>query len=233
MEEGSPWLLLAMSGFVILVLAVVSILATRRLRRTPETKGQGLIELIVSSLNNFVVGIIGPGGEKYTPFIGTIFIYILSMNLLGLVPGFKAPTSGLSITIAMALVVFIMYNYYGIREVGAVAYLKHLVGEPIWLAPLMLPIHIIGELARPLSLSIRLFGNIFGEETILVILAGMSLALIKYHGIPVVALPVQFPMMVFAVFTSFVQALVFAMLTTIYISIAVSHEGHPESVHGE
>ena len=226
MEEGSPWLLLAMSGFVMLILTVISVLGTRRLRKIPETTGQGLIELIVSSLNNFVVGIIGPGGEKYVPFIGTIFIYILSMNLLGLIPGFKAPTSNLSITIAMALVVFVMYNYYGIRAVGVRKYLMHLVGEPIWLFPLMLPIHIIGELARPLSLSIRLFGNIFGEETILVILAGMSLAIIRYHGIPVLALPFQFPMMLFAVFTSFVQAMIFAVLSAIYISIAVSHEEH-------
>jgi F-type H+-transporting ATPase subunit a len=223
-QEGSPWLLLAMSGFVILALAVISILATRRLQKIPHTTTQGLVELVVSSLNNFVVGIIGPGGEKYTPFIGTIFIYVLSMNLLGLIPGFKAPTSSLSVTIAMALTVFVMYNYYGMREVGFLKYLKHLLGEPLWLAPLMLPIHIIGELARPLSLSIRLFGNIFGEETILVILAAMSFAIIRYHGFPVLVLPVQFPMMVFAVFTSFVQALVFTMLSTIYISIAVSHE---------
>ena len=222
-EEVSPWLLLAMSGLVIIVLTALSILATRRLRKIPETQTQSLVELIVSSLNNFVTGIIGPGGEKFTPFIGTIFIYVLSMNLLGLIPGFKAPTSGLSITVAMALTVFFMYNYYGIKEVGALAYFKHLLGEPLWLAPLMFPIHVIGELARPLSLSIRLFGNIFGEETILVILAGMSLVLLRYHGIPVLSIPVQFPLMVFAVFTSFVQALVFAMLSTIYIAIAVSN----------
>jgi F-type H+-transporting ATPase subunit a len=216
-----------MSVLVILALGMVSILATRRLRKIPENRSQGIIELIVSSLNNFVVGILGPDGGKYTPFIGTIFIYVLSMNLLGLVPGFKAPTSNLSITIAMALIVFAMYNYYGVKSVGAGKYFMHLLGEPLWLAPLMFPIHVIGELARPLSLSIRLFGNIFGEETILVILAGMSLALIRYHGIPVLTIPVQFPLMVFAVFTSFVQALVFAMLTTIYISIAVSgHEEH-------
>lgn len=226
-HEASPWLLLAMSVLVIVVLAVVSILGTRRLSKIPTTRSQGMLELIVSSLNNFVVGIIGPGGEKYTPFIGTLFIYILTMNLLGLVPGFKAPTSGLSITVALALIVFAMYNYYGIKESGFVPYMKHLIGEPLWLAPLMFPIHVIGELARPLSLSIRLFGNVFGEETILVILAGMSFALIKYHGIPVVTVPVQFPLMVFAVFTSFVQALVFSMLTTIYISIAVAgHEEH-------
>ena len=232
MEEASPWLLLAMSVLVMLTLAVVSILATRRLQKIPETRTQGLVELIVSSLNGFVVGIIGHGGEKYTPFIGTIFIYILTMNLIGLVPGFKAPTSGLSITIPLALIVFVMYNYFGLRETGLKAWFMHLLGNPKsvveWvLVPLMFPIHVIGELARPLSLSIRLFGNIFGEETILVILAGMSLALIRYHGIPVLTVPVQFPLMVFAVFTAFVQALVFSMLTTIYIAIAVSgHEEH-------
>lgn len=220
-----------MSGLVIVILAVVAILATRRLSKLPESRSQNLVEFIVSALNNFVVGIIGPGGEKYTPFIGTIFIYILTMNMLGLVPGLKAPTSNLSITIPMALIVFVMYNYYGIKAVGLGPYLKHLLGEPLWLAPLMLPIHIIGELARPLSLSIRLFGNIFGEETILAILAGMSFVLIRFHNTPVLTLPVQFPMMVFAVFTSFVQALVFAMLTAIYISIAVSaHEEH-EAAH--
>jgi len=226
-EEAGPWLLFGMSCFVIVVLAIFAVLSTRRLEKIPTSRLQNLVELLVGSLNNFIVGIIGPGGEKYTPFIGTIFVYVLAMNLLGLVPGFKSPTSGLSITIGLALVVFAMYNYYGIREVGLLKYLRHLAGEPIWLAPLMLPVHIIGELARPLSLSVRLFGNIFGEETILVILAAMSFAIIGYHGIPVLAIPVQFPMMLFAMFTSFVQALVFATLSAIYIAIAVSgHEEH-------
>ena len=225
-EEASPWLLFGMSGLVIIFLAAFAVFATRRLTKLPTTKLQGFVELIVSALNGFIGSIIGPGAEKYTSFVGTIFIYVLTMNLLGLVPGLKAPTSGLSITIALALIVFVMYNYYGIREVGALKYLKHLLGEPLWLAPLMLPVHIIGELARPLSLSIRLFGNIFGEETILVILAAMSFAIVRYHGIPVITVPVQFPMMLFAIFTSFVQALVFATLSAIYIAMAVS--GHEE-----
>lgn len=220
-----------MSGIVTIALTVFAILATRRLSKMPESRFQNFVEIVVSSLSNFVVGIIGPGGEKYTSFIGTIFISIIAMNMLGLVPGLKAPTSSLSITIPMALVVFFMYNYYSIRATGVKTWFLHLVGEPWWLFPLMFPIHIIGELARPLSLSVRLFGNIFGEETILVILAGLSFVLVKYHGIPVLALPAQFPMMVFAVFTSFVQALVFAMLTTIYIAIGVSgHEEH-EAAH--
>ncbi len=230
--EASPWLLFGMSGLVIILLTIFSVVATWKLQRIPESRFQNGVEFVVSALNNFISGIVGPGGEKYTPFVGTIFVYVLTMNLIGLVPGLKAPTSGLSITIAMALVVFVMYNFYGIRQTGFKRWFMHLLGEPLWLAPLMFPIHVIGELARPLSLSIRLFGNIFGEETILVILAGMSVVFLRIHEIPVLALPTQFPMMVFAVFTSFVQALVFAMLTAIYIAIAVAgHEEH--TTHAE
>jgi F-type H+-transporting ATPase subunit a len=221
-HEVNPWLLFAMSGLVMVILSVAAILSTRRLAKIPVSRRQGFAELTVSSLNSFVVGIIGPGGEKYTPFIGTLFIYILAMNLFGLVPGFKSPTSNLSITISLALIVFVAYNVAGIREAGIKSYLKHLLGEPIWLAPLMLPIHIIGELARPVSLSIRLFGNIFGEETVLAILAGMTFVIVPYF----LAVPTQFPIMVFDVFISFVQALVFSMLSTIYIALAIA--GHAE-----
>lgn len=222
-HEVSPWLLFGMSGLVIIGLSLFAILSTRRLEKMPTSRRQTLIELVVESLNSFVVGIIGPKGEKYTPFIGTLFIYILAMNLLGLVPGFRAPTSSLSITVSLALVVFAAYNVAGILEVGFVPYLKHLAGEPLWLAPLMLPVHLIGELARPLSLSVRLFGNIFGEETILVILAGMTVVIVPY----VIGIPTQFPIMVFDVFIGFVQALVFSMLSSIYIAVAIAgHEEH-------
>lgn len=220
MEEVSPWLLFAISVIVIIGLVIFAIFSTRRLELIPQTRLQNFVEFLVSSLNNFVVDTIGPGGEKYTPFIGTIFVYILVMNLIGLVPGLKSPTSNLSIIIPIAVIVFIMYNYYGIRQVGAVRYLKHLVGEPWQLFPLMLPIHLISELARPVSLSIRLFGNIFGEETLLVVLAGLTYVIIPY----VIAIPTQFPVMLLAVLTAFIQAMVFTILTTIYISLAIAHQ---------
>lgn len=221
--EVSPWVLFGMSVLVIIALALLAILLTRRLQKIPTTRRQNLVELVVESLNNFVIGIIGPKGEKYTPFIGSLFIYILAMNLLGLVPGLRAPTSGLSITISLALVVFVVYNVAGIRETGLVSYLKHLAGEPLWLAPLMLPIHVISELARPLSLAVRLFGNIFGEETVLVVLASLTSAAVWYLR----PIPVQFPMMLFDVFIAFVQALIFATLSAIYIAIAITgHEEH-------
>ena len=172
---------------------------------------------MVESLDNFVIDIIGPEGRKYTPFIGSLFIFIFAANLLGLVPGLKPPTSSLSITISLALIVFVAYNAIGIRRAGLKRYLLHLLGEPLWLAWLMLPIHLIGELARPLSLSVRLFGNMFGEEMVLAILAGLTFVIVPY----VVAIPTQFPIMLFDVFISFVQALVFTMLSAIYISLAL------------
>lgn len=218
----SPWILLAISFGVASVLGVLAVLATRNLNVRQPSGKQNLAELIVSSLNNFVVGIIGPEGEKFTPFIGTLFIYILAMNLIGLVPGLHSPTGNLSFTLALAIIVFIVYNYYGIRKVGSRKYLMHLAGEPLWLAPLMFPIHVIGEIARPISLSIRLYGNVFGKEIVLVVFAGMTYVFVPY----LLAIPTQFPMLVFAVFISFVQALVFSLLTTIYISIAVSDEEH-------
>lgn len=222
-HEANPWVFFGMAMIVAVVLALVSILSTRRLQKIPSSRLQNLLEISVSALNNYTVSIIGHGGEKYTPFIGTLFIYILCMNLLGLVPAFKSPTSNLTITASLAIVVFIYYNYAGIRTTGFKAWGKHLLGEPIWLAWLMFPIHVIGELARPLSLAIRLYGNIYGEETVIAILAGMSLVVIPR----VIAVPYQLPMMLFGVFTAFVQALVFSSLTAIYIGLAVSgHEEH-------
>lgn len=221
-NEVSPWIMFIMSCIVMVVMAVLSYISTRRLEKIPTTRIQGFAEQIVNSLDKFVIGIIGPKGKKYTPFIGTLFLYILLMNLLGLVPLFKSPTSNLSITLALAITVFVFYNYAGIREAGFKPWIMHLLGEPLWLAPLMFPIHVIGELARPVSLGIRLYGNVFGEETILAVLAGMTIVFIPY----LVAIPTQFPMMLFAIFTSFVQALVFSTLSAIYISIAINPEGH-------
>ncbi|MHB1459085.1 MAG: F0F1 ATP synthase subunit A [Armatimonadota bacterium] len=222
-HEVSPWVMFIMASIVIVTLSVLSFIATRKLEKIPTGKAQNFAEQIVASLNHFIVGIMGPKGEKYTPFIGTLFIYILSMNLLGLVPLGKSPTSNLTITLSLSIPVFFFYNYAGIRETGFKPWIKHLVGEPVWLAPLMFPIHVIGELARPISLGIRLYGNIFGEETILAVLAAMTIVFVPYF----IAIPTQFPMMLFSIFTSFIQALVFSTLTAIYISIAISnHDEH-------
>ncbi|MBM4321145.1 MAG: F0F1 ATP synthase subunit A, partial [Deltaproteobacteria bacterium] len=159
-----------------------------------------------------------------TPLLGTFFLYILFLNLGGLVPGFISATAALNTTVALALCCFIAVQYFAFRSQGF-AYLKHFVGEPWWLFPINVPIHVLGELARPLSLSIRLFGNIFGEDTVIAALISMGVIALGAGGwfIPV---PMQFPMLIFGIFGSFVQALVFTMLAASYISSVVQEHGH-------
>jgi F-type H+-transporting ATPase subunit a len=210
-----------------IALGLGSFLMTRNLQRIPS-KVQAALELIVGGLERFVTDLIGPQGPKYLPLIGTLFLYILFMNLSGLIPGWKSPTANLNVTIALAVTVFLFVQYQGVRANGLFGYLKHFWGEPAWLGPLNFPIHIIGELARPLSLSIRLFGNIFGEDMVIIVLVGLGLSLI-----PSLPLPIQAPMYFFGVFTSFVQALVFSILTSAYIAGATAHEGHDHEEHAE
>ena len=207
---------------VILILSLTAIIASRRLKMRAPGRFQAFLEFCVSSLDGFVRNIVGDEAKILTPIIGTTFIFILSLNLFGLIPGFKSPTANINTTVSLALLAFVLVQFYGIRRQGAWGYFKHFLGEPIWLCWLMFPIHVIGELARPLSLSIRLFGNIFGEDMVIVVLMAIATAVLGKFLIPL-----QFPMMLFAIFTSFVQALVFSMLVCIYIAVAIEdHEHH-------
>jgi F-type H+-transporting ATPase subunit a len=217
------WLpeMVPVTWLVISLLCLVAIVSSRRLRVRDPGRFQLVLEFIVTSLDNFVRNIVGQEARILTPIIGTVFIYILSMSLFGLVPGFVSPTANTNTTVALALLAFLLVQYVSITRIGLVKYLKHFMGEPIWLAPLMLPLHIIGELARPLSLSIRLFGNIYGEETVIAVFI-----LIVTQVLGKFLIPMQFPMMLFAIFGAFIQSLVFAMLVSIYIAVAL--QGHEE-----
>lgn len=218
--EGSPWALVLMSWIVIVVLALLAYLGTKRMSRVPG-RLQNVLEFAVDGLFNFIEGMIGPGGRKFAPFIATFFVYIAIMNLMGLVPGFRSPTSGLNMTIALGLISFFYVQYQAIKQSGFKSYIMHFWGEPKWLGPLMFPIHIIGELAKPLSLAIRLFGNVFGEDKIIIILAGLS----PYVIVPwLKVIPMQFPMMIFAVFSGFIQALIFTVLTSAYLTVLITNE---------
>jgi len=221
---------------VVTVQGVVTIIAiallvragTRRLELVPRGL-QTIWEFAYQSLDGFAHNAIGPTGSRYTPLLGTFFIYILCLNLFGMVPGFISATSALNQTVALALCCFIAVQYYGVRAQGW-RYVMHFVGEPLWLAPINIPIHVIGELARPLSLSVRLFGNIFGEDTVIVALVALGATIFAKIHVPI---PVQLPMLFFGLFGSFVQALVFTMLAAAYISGAVSHAHAHEEGHGE
>jgi F-type H+-transporting ATPase subunit a len=212
------------------VTAVVASALVRNMDRVPGRR-QAAMEWVVQQLDGFTAGIIGPESRRYLPLVGTLFIYILLMNLGGLLPFWVSPTANLNVTVALAISVFLFVQFEGIRVNGVRGYLRHFVGEPVWLAPLNFPLHIVGELARPVSLSVRLFGNIFGEDTVIAVLIGLVAPLI----IPFKFLPLQFPMLLLALFTSFVQALVFSILTCIYIAGATVHEddhGITDAGHG-
>lgn len=175
-------------------------------------KVQQILELVVEFLNGQLEEIIGHGAKKYLPMVATIGIFILLMNLCGQIPGFASPTSSINVTVGCALVVFLYYNYLGVRKQGLGAYLKHFAGPVPLMAPLMVPIEIISHLARPFSLSVRLFANIFGEHQVVAVFFGL---------VPFI---IPLPIMALGVFASFLQAFIFMVLTMIYIAGAVSEE---------
>ncbi len=214
--------------FVVLVIVLVFTIVTRKLNRIPNGKGQTFLELFVGGLIDFFGGILGEHGKKYVPFVGSYFIFILFLNYLGLIPGFQAPTADLNTTLALGITAVIGVHVIAIKENGFVGYLKHFIGDPVWLAPLMFPLHVVGELARAGSLAIRLFGNIFGEESVIINLTLLGLAIPAIAG-KIPWLPIQVPMMFFGLFGGFLQALVFSILTSIYI---VTFLDHGEDEHG-
>ena len=165
---------------------------------------QNFWEVVVFSLEDMVVETMGEKGRPYLPLIATLALFILSCNLIGIVPFFESSTNNLNTTLALALTVFVITHVVGIKHHGF-HYVKHFFGPVPWLIPLMLPIEIISHLSRVLSLSFRLFGNIMGED-----LAVIILTILTPYLVPL-------PLMFLQVFTSFVQTLVFIMLTMMYI----------------
>ena len=210
-------------GFSIIaaaVLVVCAVLATKSYNKVPRGI-QNVFEWVVGLLRGLVHGFIpGKQGDQYVPYLGSLFLFIFTMNMLGVIPAFRSPTMTLSTTAALGITTFVMVQQYAIRGVGLVAYIKHFMGEVLWLAPLMVVVEVIGELAKPLSLSLRLYGNIFGEDKV-------AEELMKLGG----WIPVQAPMLLLAIFTSFLQAFIFTTLSTIYIASKVVHEGGHDEAH--
>lgn len=193
--------------FIMLLLAALSFLVTRNLQIYPG-KVQHIFEVIMKMIRGLMEESMGSDGLKFFPLIATIALFILVANLLGIIPGFESPTSNLNTTVSMALVVFVMTHIVGIKVHGF-AYIKQFLGPVWWMMPLMLPIELISHLARPLSLSVRLFGNIMGEDLVLAII----LLLVPFL--------VPLPMFALMIFTSVIQTLVFVMLSMIYIKMAM------------
>jgi len=204
------------SWAIIIILGLFFFLGTRNLQRVPSGL-QNVVEAVVEGLLDFFAGVLGEKRARmYLPLLGTFFLFILLCNYSGLIPGsgeidgFKAPTSDWNVTGALAIVVFFATHYYGIKAKG-LSYFKH------FLTPFaaFLPLNLLEEVARPLSLTLRLFGNVFAEETIIFFLLSMAPFLV----------PV--PMLALSLMLGAIQALVFTILATSYIGASTEeHEEH-------
>ena len=203
-----------MAVFVAVLLSVFALWFRSRISLENPGKLQLVLESLVGGLIGMLEENVGHEGRQFLGLVGTLGLFILVSNLLGLVPFFSSPTVSLNMPAGCALVTFLYYNYQGIRAQGVGPYFKHFLGPLLPLAIIMLPIEIISHLSRVLSLSIRLFGNIFGEELVVLVLGSL---------VPFV---VPVPMMLFGVFGSMLQAFVFIMLTMIYLGGAVAAEEH-------
>ena len=215
--ELGPWITkpVITMWVIVALLAVFSWLATRRLKEKPGPL-QNAAEMAVGALLNFFTGLLGEKHvRRYFPLLATLFIFIIVSNYSGLLPGaghlFSVPTSNISITLGLAVVAFLVIQFEAVRHKGPGGYLKSLA-QPLFLSFLMLPLNLIEQVVHPVSLALRLYGNIYGEE-----LAAEQLGGLLAIGLPLV-------MHVMSLLFCLIQAMVFTMLVSIYISEAVEEE---------
>ena len=198
------------SWVVMIILIALSVLAAKSVTLIPS-KAQNVFELLIYGMEDFMVEIAGEESRWLFPLIATVFIYIFVANMIGLVPGFMPPTASISTTLSCALVVVVFTHVIGIKYHGA-AYIKHFMGPVWWMIPIIFPIEVIGHVARVLSLTFRLFGNMMGHELVLMILFGLAGAF--FAPLPIMAL---------GIFVALVQAFVFFLLSIMYFAGAMEH----------
>jgi F-type H+-transporting ATPase subunit a len=209
---------LVFCALVVLIVLIIGILIRAKLSVDNPGKLQIVLEDITTFILSQLENAIGPGkGRKYIALCGGIFIFILIGNLMGQVPGLGAPTSNINVTFACAITVWLYYHWQGIRAQGPISYMAHFAfppGIPKALAPLMLPIELISHASRVLSLTLRLFGNIFGEHLVVLIIGSI---------VPLIApLPIQ----MLGLIVGPLQAFIFMILTAIYLSAATAVDEH-------
>jgi F-type H+-transporting ATPase subunit a len=207
-------ILSAFSLEILVVAGLIAFFIVVRLTLSVEkpNPAQQLAEMLHEVIGDQAEQVIGHGYERFQAYVTCIFLFVLLNNLIGLIPGITAPTASIVVTLGLAVPTFLYYNFYGLKEQGPVGYLKHFAGPIWWMAWLIFPIEVISDLARIMSLSVRLYANMFAGD--LVTLAFFSLIPI---GVPAIFLGLH-------VLISVIQAFVFMLLTMIYLTLAVSHE---------
>ena len=214
-DNAIPWY--TVMFFIACILSVVIIWILKgKLSESEPGGGQQTLEVSVLAVRNMIQDIIGPHGLKYFPIVMTFAVLILVSNLMGLFPLFMSPTAATSVTFALGISSFVYYNYIGISENGIVTHLKHLAGPVWWIAPLIFPIEFISNLIRPFSLGIRLFGNLFADEQVMVTVSNLAPPFTWFA--PILLMPLS-------VFVALIQTFVFILLSQLYLS-EVSHAPH-------
>mmetsp|Transcript_18354 Transcript_18354/g.8550 ORF Transcript_18354/g.8550 Transcript_18354/m.8550 type:complete len:197 (-) Transcript_18354:491-1081(-) len=193
-----------------IILIVLGAMAAKAVSLVPS-KAQNLFEVLISGIEEFMVEVTGEEGRWLFPLAATVFIFIFASNLIGVVPGCFPPTASINTTLACALTVVVFTHVIGIKYHGA-KYIKHFLGPVWWMIPIIFPIEIIGHLARILSLTFRLFGNMMGHELVLGIL--FALAGLFFAPLPIMGL---------GIFVALVQAFVFFLLSIMYFTGAMEH----------
>ncbi len=226
---------------MITVIILISLFAKvkRELSLREPGRLQMAIEMLMGGLYGLFESIIGPTARRYTPYLGTLFLFILINNFMGMFPLMHSSTSNFATTtFGLGLCTFFYVQGIAIKENGILGYLHHMAGSPKtgmdWgFSILLFPLHILGELIKPISLSLRLFGNIFGEDTLvatMVILGAGIFAGLGQWWIP--GIPLQMPFYLLGILGCTIQATVFTLLSTVYIALMLPHDEHHEEAHG-
>ena len=222
-ENAIPWYTVMFIIACIISLVVIWILKGRLSEDEPG-HGQQTLEVGVLAIRNLLVDVVGVHGMKYFPVVATFGVLILVSNLLGFFPLFMSPTASTSVTFALGISSFLYYNYIGIKENGLLGHLRHFAGPVLGIAPLLFLIEMISNFVRPMSLGIRLFGNLFADEQVVANISNLFPPY-TYWIIPVFLMPL-------GLFVALIQTFIFVFLSLVYIS-EVSHAPHDEHAeHG-
>ena len=207
----------ATAALVGIGLLVWGVMARRQLAAAPDAvvpdgtlTARNSLEIFVEYFSGLVDDVVGRHGHRYMPFYAALFLFILVSNLCGVIPGFESPTSNVNVTLGLGVLSFLVYNYYGFQAHGA-GYLKHFLGPVWWLAVLMVPLELINNLLRPITLNLRLMMNLFADHLVLEIFTDLTRLVV----------PILF--LALGAFVGIVQTFVFVILSLVYVSLAV-HE---------